>query len=148
MSLSGRLPFSDKSQELCMVFRNSSIATEPQMFHRTPGAREWVEGRKRGHLHGAELGATHGAEVGGLGGLLGQRGIVEQTRSHRVQRQVELVIPAPTTPHYPPLQTSHAIHKTLGTSWPCYIIKHLAGRQQCQDFLMGRVCLMPSHDQF
>lgn len=51
------------------------------------------EVREGPHLHGAEFGATHGAEVGGLGRLLGQRGVVKEASGHRVQRQVELVIP-------------------------------------------------------
>ena len=50
-------------------------------------------------LHGAELWPTHGAEVRGLGGLLRQRRVVEQPRRHRVQRQVELVVPAPIRKH-------------------------------------------------
>ena len=33
--------------------------------------------------------------LSGLGGLLRQHRVVEQPRGHRVQRQVELVVPAP-----------------------------------------------------
>lgn len=49
-------------------------------------------------LHGAELGPAHTAEVGGLGWLLGQGGIVVGAGSHRVQREVELVLPACMAP--------------------------------------------------
>ena len=41
----------------------------------------------------AELGSAHAAEVGRLSRLLGQGGVVEQASCHRVQGQIELVVP-------------------------------------------------------
>lgn len=48
-------------------------------------------------------------------------------------------------PHIIPPSRPHMHPQDPRCQLACYIIKHLAGRQQCQDFLTGRVCLMPSH---
>src|SRR5213593_2590463 len=47
-----------------------------------------------GDLHRAEVRAAHGAEVGELGALGGERLVVEAARRLRVEREVELVLPA------------------------------------------------------
>ncbi len=44
-------------------------------------------------LHRAELGPAHRAEVGHLGALGGQGLVVEGARGHRIERQVELILP-------------------------------------------------------
>ena len=50
--------------------------------------------------HRAELGPTHGAKVSCLGRLLREGGIMEEARCDRVQRQVELVVPAEFKPRF------------------------------------------------
>src|SRR5712691_11793262 len=47
-----------------------------------------------GDLHRAEVRPAHGAEVGELGALGRQRLVVELARGLRVEREVELVLPA------------------------------------------------------
>src|SRR6266540_4511706 len=47
-----------------------------------------------GDLHRAEVRAAHGAEVRELGALGGERLVVEAARRLRVEREVELVLPA------------------------------------------------------
>src|SRR5437899_13001335 len=47
-----------------------------------------------GDLHRAEVRAAHGAEVGELGALGGERLVVEAPGRLRVEREVELVLPA------------------------------------------------------
>src|SRR5438128_2436478 len=45
-------------------------------------------------LHGAEVRSAHAAEVRALGGLVGQRLVVELARGLGIEREVELVFPA------------------------------------------------------
>src|ERR1043166_2149293 len=51
-----------------------------------------------GDAHRAELRAAHRAEMGELGALGGERLVVEAPRGERVERQVELVLPAELEP--------------------------------------------------
>mmetsp|Transcript_10926 Transcript_10926/g.27584 ORF Transcript_10926/g.27584 Transcript_10926/m.27584 type:complete len:604 (-) Transcript_10926:142-1953(-) len=64
-------------------------------------------------LHAAEFGAAHAAEVGDLGRLLGQRLVVEGPRRHRVQRQVELVVPPEVEARMGQLVVPHLSHGVL-----------------------------------
>src|SRR6185312_15242286 len=47
-----------------------------------------------GDFHGAEMRAAHGAKMRGFGAVLRQGFVVEFTRGHRVEAEVELIFPA------------------------------------------------------
>src|SRR5215510_14760275 len=46
------------------------------------------------NFHGTEVRATHAAEVGNLGGIVGQRFVVEVFRCVGIEREIELILPA------------------------------------------------------